>query len=696
MGDRVLQPQEAKTVPHEYKTLLKISESIASHRELPELFHDLAQLLGEVLQFDHLSVRLHDADRNVMRGHSLKGAWPAGADYELPVGGSLAGWVWENQQPVLFENIEHERGFSRVMQVLRQKNIKSCCSLPLTTVHRKLGAMTLGSFRERAYQPTDLSFLEQVAKQVAVAVDNALNFQQAQSVQQQLAREHHLSRLLLDVNNAVISKLDLRELFSAITACLRRVMQFAHISLALYERESNQLRIHALEFPQGRGVVHENIAVPLETAPAGVAFASRKPVLVDSIDTEKFPSEIARLLVAEGIKSTCSIPMTSRGQALGTLSVGSRQEAAFTEEDARLLTQVTNQFAMAVENALAYREIAELKDKLSEEKLYLQDEIRSEHHFGEIIGESPALRHILRQVETVASTDSTVLLLGETGTGKELIARAIHNLSSRRDRTLVKVNCAAIPTGLLESELFGHEKGAFTGAVAQRIGRFELANRGTIFLDEVGDIPLELQPKLLRVLQEQEFERLGSTRTMRVDVRLVAATNANLVQRVTEKQFRSDLYFRLNVFPILIPPLRERRDDIPLLVRHFVQQYGRRMKKSIETIPVTAMKVLSDYHWPGNIRELENFIERAVILSRGSKLEPPLGELLRQNKSSSAVSANNSGTLEEAEREHVLRALEDSNWVVGGPAGAATRLGMKRTTLHSLMRRLGISRPGIE
>jgi formate hydrogenlyase transcriptional activator len=553
--------------------------------------------------------------------------------------------------------------------------------------------MTLGSVHEREYKTTDLSFLELVAKQVAVAVDNALNFDQAQSVQRQLAREHHIFRLLLDVNNAVVSKLDLRQLFSAITGCLHRVIQFEYISIALYDRENKQLRIHALDFPQGKGLMHENILVPLATAPSGKAFTSQQPVLLRSIDIERFPSDIARLMIAEGVRSSCSIPLTSHGQALGTLTVGSLREAAFTERDAQLLTQVATQIALAVENALAYREIAELKDKLSDEKLYLQDEIRSEHNFEEIIGQSQALRQILKQVETVAPTDSTVLLLGETGTGKELIARAIHNLSSRGERTLVKVNCAAIPTGLLESELFGHEKGAFTGAIAQRIGRFELANQGSIFLDEVGDIPLELQSKLLRVLQEQEFERLGGTRTMRVNVRLIAATNTHLAEKVSEKQFRSDLYYRLNVFPILIPPLRKRPEDIPLLVSHFVQKYTRQMKKRIDTIPAAAMKALSEYDWPGNVRELENVIERAVILSRGSQLEPPLGELAKPKKPPSVVSAHSSGTLKEAERGHIVRALKETKWVVAGPTGAAARLGMKRTTLHSLMKRLGIRRP---
>ena len=693
MNEQKFQAQELDAIRSQYNTLLEVTESIASHRDLSDLFRDLAHVLRNILQFDHLSVRMHDPQRNVMRKQNLEASSLVELDYELPVSGSLAGWVWQNQQPVLFENIERADGFPRVMQVLLQRNIKSCCSLPLNTAHRRLGAMTLGSVREGAYQSKDLSFLEQVAKQVALAIDNALNFEQVQLVQRQLAREHHISQLLLEVNNAVVSKLDLRELFAAITACLHRVLQFAYISLALYDRESKQLRIHALDFPQGRGLMHEDILVPLETAPAGVAFTSRKPVLVRSIDTERFPSEVARLLIAEGIRSTCSIPMISRGEPLGAVTVGSLSEGAFTDGDARVLTQVTNQIAIAVENALAYREIAELKDKLSGENLYLQDEIRSEHNFKELIGQSPALRHILKQVETVAPTDSTVLLLGETGTGKELIARAIHNLSSRQERTLVKVNCAAIPTGLLESELFGHEKGAFTGAIAQRIGRFELANRGTIFLDEVGDIPLELQPKLLRILQEQEFERLGSMRTMRVDVRLIAATNSNLAELMTKKQFRSDLYYRLNVFPILVPPLRERREDIPLLVGHFVQKYIRQMKKRIDTIPTAAVKALTEYDWPGNVRELENFVERAVILSRGSKLEPPLTELAKHKNPASAASADNSATLEEAEREHIVRALKETKWVVGGPAGAATRLGMKRTSLSSLMKRLGINRP---
>jgi DNA-binding NtrC family response regulator len=375
------------------------------------------------------------------------------------------------------------------------------------------------------------------------------------------------------------------------------------------------------------------------------------------------------------------IPMTVRAMKAGAIEFLTKP---FRDED--LLN--------AVEQAInRSRHLEQLKNNSTEEKTDSEDELRSEISFSEIVGQSAALRRVLKEVETVARTDSTVLISGETGTGKELIARAIHNLSRRSSNPFVKLNCAAIPTGLLESELFGHEKGAFTGAIAQRIGRFELANRGTIFLDEIGDIPLMLQPKLLRVLQEREFERLGSTRTLHTDARLIAATNSNLANRVAEKQFRSDLYYRLNVFPVKVPALRERREDIPFLVRHFVQKYTRRIKKPIETIPPAAMDALSEYQWPGNVRELEHFIERAVILSPGSELQPPLAELSQQKKPSSAiaVSANNTSTLREAEREHIMRTLKDTNWVVGGPTGAAARLGMKRTTLNSLVKRLGIN-----
>src|SRR5579862_8317241 len=448
------------------------------------------------------------------------------------------------------------------------------------------------------------------------------------------------------------------------------------------------MRVMALDFPEGKGLIHEEMLIPLEGSIAGKAFRSRQPLLIDSADMEGFDSPTSQLLRDEGVRSVVCMPLLTHDRALGTLSLASLRDAAFDQGDVDLLTQVAGQVAIAVENALAFHEIDKLKNKLAQEKLYLEDEIRSEMSFDEIVGESPTLRSVLKQVETVAPTDSTVLIQGETGTGKELIARAIHNLSPRREHTFVKVNCAAIPTGLLESELFGHERGAFTGAIAHRVGRFELANGGTIFLDEVGDIPLELQPKLLRVLQEQEFERLGSTQTIRVDVRLVAATNRDLGAMVAARTFRSDLFYRLRVFPLLVPPLRERQEDIPALVRYFVEKHARRMNREVETIPTETLDALVHYAWPGNIRELENLIERAVIVSPGPILRVPLSDL----KLSSEPVGSDSLTLVAAEREHILKALEATHWVLAGPRGAAARLGMKRTTLQSRMRKLGVTR----
>ena len=456
--------------------------------------------------------------------------------------------------------------------------------------------------------------------------------------------------------------------------------------LALHDREINKLRLTALEFPEHEDIFIEDEIIDLEGNPAGRAFTTRQPVMSGLDHSADSVGKRA------GIKSGCTVPLISHDRVLGILGVARLSENAFTEDDAQLLTEVGKQVAIAVENALAYREIDALKNKLQEEKLYLQEEIRT-YNFEEIIGTSTTLKRALQDVQTVAPTDSTVLIFGETGTGKELIARALHNLSARQEHTLVKVNCAAIPTGLLESEMFGHEKGAFTGAVEQRKGRFELANRGTIFLDEVEEIPLELQPKLLRVLQEQEFERLGSGKTIRVDVRVLAATNADLAQLVAEKKFRSDLYYRLNVFPIAMPPLRERPEDIPLLVNLFAQRFAQQMKKPIKTISAETIIELSAYSWPGNIRELQNLIERAVILSRGSVLEVPLAELKQTPNVSLMNQSHGPIKLEAVEREHIMKVLREAGWVIGGTNGAAARLGLNRTTLNNRMRKLGITRP---
>jgi formate hydrogenlyase transcriptional activator len=476
--------------------------------------------------------------------------------------------------------------------------------------------------------------------------------------------------------------------FAAISAICRDVLRHEYTSLALLDKDTNQLRLYALDFPSGKGMIREEMMIPVEEAPAADAISKRQPVRFDERSLQDLNTEAARLLLAEELKSGICLPLLTRNGVLGTLNLASYRAGAFSDEDVEMLGQVAVQFAIALENALAYCEIEELKNRLAEENLILEDEMRSGYQFEEIVGESPALRHVLKQVETVAPTDSTVLLLGETGTGKERVARAIHHLSRRHEANFVKINCAAIPTGLLESELFGHEKGAFTGAIGQKVGRFELANRGTIFLDEVGDIPLELQPKLLRVLQEQEFERLGGSRTIHVDARVIAATNQDLNAMVAERQFRSDLFYRLNVFPVRIPPLRERTEDIPLLVRFFAQMYSRRLNRNVETIPSEVMDALVRYAWPGNVRELENLIERAVILSPGTVLRVPLAEL----QVTAGQATEGVATLEDAERDHILRALKASNWILSGPQGAANRLGMKRTTLQSRMKKLGITR----
>jgi formate hydrogenlyase transcriptional activator len=498
-------------------------------------------------------------------------------------------------------------------------------------------------------------------------------------------------RALLAVSEAIVSHRDVSALFHELADRLHQVVRFDYLGLQLHEAASNTVRTSVLEPP-------ETIAppaaggIPMEDIPAGLVWQTQRPVIISRVSQETRWPGLSKRVAPYGVQSGCYLPLTTARRRMGALAFACKQPDAYVETELEFLQLVANQVAVAVENAVAFQEIEALRDKLHKEKTYLEEEVRTEHNFGQIVGESPALHRVLKLAETVAPTGSTVLIRGETGTGKELVARALHDLSPRRDRTFVKLNCAAIPTGLLESELFGHEKGAFTGAIGQRVGRFELAHQGTLFLDEVGDIPLELQPKLLRVLQEQEFERLGSTRTIRVDVRLVAATNRDLARMVADGQFRSDLYYRLNVFPLLVPPLRERPDDIPRLVHHFAQRFARRMGRQIETVPSEVMDSLVRYPWPGNIRELQNVIERAVILSPGPSLHVPLGDLqpapgVPEEPTAEAV------TLADAEREHIVGVLRGTGWVVGGPDGAAARLGMRRSTLQWKMKKLGISRP---
>jgi len=465
--------------------------------------------------------------------------------------------------------------------------------------------------------------------------------------------------------------------------------------MTLFDPKTNEWRLHALEAIAG-GDEYLEAGIPTSLdSPAGRAITTRQPVIVKNLLLADYPSELMKRAIEAGYRSSCQAPLIAHDKVLGAVVLVSRTEAAFDEADAEMLSHIAKQLAIAVENARNYRDVELLKNKLVSEKLYLEEEIQSQYNFEEIIGQSATLKKILKQVATVAPTDSAVLLCGETGTGKELIARAIHNLSGRKERTLVKLNCAAIPTGLLESELFGHEKGAFTGAIAQRIGRFELANKGTLLLDEIGEIPLDLQPKLLRVLQEHEFERLGSSRTIKTDARLIAATNVDLPEMVAEKKFRSDLFYRLNVFPINIPPLRDRVGDIPLLIGYFAQKHSLRMNKRIDVVPKETVDALCEYSWPGNVRELENFVERSVILTSGNELQAPLSEL-RANGGSVAVSepvvaaGSSPVSLEENERRHILIVLEQTNGVIGGKGGAAEILGLPISTLRNRMKKLGL------
>jgi formate hydrogenlyase transcriptional activator len=696
-----------------YEALFRISEALSACGEPEELARVLADQLRELISFDHLDVLIFKEDSNEIEWHGW-GTQPV-AFPDLPVEETSSWHVFRTQEPLHVADWNADSTFPRLKQLLEDggRKIGSVIRVPLTTPHRRLGTLGIASRDRNAYRSEDVRFLQLLARAVALAIDDALNLKKSQAARLDLERQNARLEMLLDLTNRITSNLDLTELLRAISASVRQVMQCDVVGVTLPDSESGKFLLYALDFPHSEGFAHEKSVVSPgkgSTKP----FETLKPVILNHIEAGDLSPEEYAIITGEGLKSLCSIPLVNRGRALGVLGLGRREENSFSEDDAAFLMVAAGQIAIAIENALAYREISELKDKLAQEKLYLEEEIRSEMNFEQIIGTSSPLKHVLEMVETVASSDSTVLLLGDTGTGKELIARAIHDHSRRKQRTFVKLNCAAIPTGLLESELFGHEKGAFTGAISQKVGRLELADQGTLFLDEVGDIPLEIQPKLLRALQEREFERLGSTQTRKVNVRLIAATNRDLEKMIAEREFRSDLYYRLNVFPIRIPPLRERREDIPLLVRYFVQKSARQMQKQIETIPAAAMKTLTNWEWPGNVRELENFIERAVILTRGRSLEVPVAELSKARVSLSAsddglrgqdvarivketISALSNGAVRDAGEEHnekrrqeIVHVLQETKGRVGGADGAAARMGINRTTLLSRIKKFGI------
>ncbi len=605
--------------------------------------------------------------------------------------GASCGTAVYRKEPVYVTDILTDSLWDDYRDLVSPYGIRSVWSRPLfTSEGTALGTFAVLYREARSPGRTDLQLIEHASYITRIAIERQIN-------EEALRHERDRLRLLLEITNSMTSRLDLSQLVEALSTNLLSVTRCDFCALLLPDGDAGRLRLTTLYNPDSRGFLSDGTIVPIHGSSCGKAFWTGRTQHFDRLedvrdDPESFGNSagqrVYECVMGEGLVSGCDLPLIGRSGVIGVLAALKRSESAFGRDEIVFLEQVGRQVAIAVENALEYEKAIKDRDRETEQRRYLEQEIRVE--LGEIVGESPALKSALDLVSVVAPTDSSVLILGETGTGKELIARAIHNLSSRRERAFVKLNCAAIPLGLLESELFGHEKGAFTGAIAQKIGRFELANKGTLFLDEVGDIPLELQAKLLRVLQEQEFERLGSNRTHKVDVRLIAATHRDLASMVKQLTFREDLYYRLKVFPIHLPPLRQRREDIPRLVRHFVDLYAKRMNKSINQIPTDTIDALVRYRWPGNVRELQNFVERAVILSPHNVLRAPTAELEPFN----AHPERNVtvGGLAEVERDHILRALEASKWVIGGQNGAAERLGMKRTTLAYRMRRLGIRR----
>lgn len=666
-----------------YRALFQLAQSLSGHNDLQSLCESLDRSLRQVVEFDYLGLALYDADQNLIRLHAATGIQDVESRMTvLAVADSPAEWVLREQRPLVIPDLTVETRWPKFITYILSQGVRGGAFVPLSNGPRHLGNLAFGV--QSKYEPSEveLALLQRVASEVAVTVDAYL-------MQQQLTQQRDRLQVLFDVTNALVSKLPWNELFASISDQLSRIVKHDFALLTLCDEHTGRTRPYALHFTGEP--LFDTDAPDIEVAglPTAEALRSGKAVVLSQPDLERFPSPEYQRLVSLGFSASCSIPLITPNGTLGTLEIARMSAEPWAADDIDLLVQVAHQIAIAVENSLSYRELTETKEKLATENLYLQDEIRSDQNLTNMIGESPAFCALMKSVQIVAPTDASVLVLGETGTGKEMIARAIHDMSERKKRTFVKVNCPAIPATLLESELFGHEKGAFTGALGQKIGRFELADHGTLFLDEVGEIPLELQSKLLRAIQEQEFERLGSNRTIRVDIRVVAATNRDLKAMVAEGKFRSDLYYRLHVFPIEAPPLRDRKSDIPLLIRYFTQKYAQRMNRHIKSIPKAAIEALNGYDWPGNIRELQNLIERSVILTQGSLLQVAMPEA---QISTEAIPASRPALSSSHAREKILAALKEAGGVVGGKNGAAARLGLRRTTLQSRMKKLNIDR----
>ncbi|HEX6850949.1 MAG TPA: sigma 54-interacting transcriptional regulator [Candidatus Polarisedimenticolaceae bacterium] len=664
-----------------------------------EAFDRLTRLATSILHVPIALVTLVDGDRQFFK--SCVGLpEPAASQRQTPLEHSFCKHAVETGRPFLVPDARLDPLFTDNPAVYDVPVI-AYAGIPLTTAEgHTLGTFCIVDGRPRHWTDEEVEILQTLAASAMTEIGarrlaedlRGLSADLQHLVEartSELGRAEQRWRVLLRVNNAVVTCLDRDSLFEAVAGALRGVIPFDRAALVLDDPSDGMFKVLGVAGPvPSPPIIPVGTAWPREGGRSGWIAETGIPLRTDDLREDTRFYEHAPL-IREGILSALSVPLQAKGRVLGTLNVGSREVGRYSESDQELLVAIADQVALAIRNMLAYEEIAALKSRLEQENQYLQEECRAEVEFADLVGESPAIQQVLESVRMVAGTDSTVLVTGETGTGKELVVRAIHGLSQRKDKILVKVNCAALPGGVIESELFGHEKGAFTGALTRRVGRFELAKGGTLFLDEVGDLPLELQAKLLRVLQEGEFERVGGTQTIKVDVRVVAATNRELHKDVEEGRFRADLFYRLNVFPIPIPPLRDRAADVPRLTRHFAMLYATKMGKPIGAIEEPVLAKLMAYGWPGNVRELQNVVERAVILSRNGRLELD-GALAAP---SGAVRANPGRTLEEIERDHIVSVLESVGWRVSGERGAAKILGLKRTTLEARMSRLGISRP---
>ncbi len=690
-----------------YRTLLEINNAIITNLNQKALLHAISKALRRVIPFDRAAFTLYDPSRDIFRFLAIEGTVTSShfrAGLEFGRGESISAWVFDHQRPALCHDIQKEQRYPNDRYLVAE-GLNSYCVAPLMIGGKSIGTLNLASENTNQYSEADAEFLCELGTQVALAVSNMTYFEEIAALNDKVEYTAQRYRTLLEINNAIITNLTPEDLLRSLSDILRQVVHFSGAALTLYNPDSKTFRYYALESAFQSDHFQVGIEFDRRQTISAWVFDNQRAVVRRDIETEQQYPNDARL-VAAGIFSACIVPLVVGGKSIGTLNVGSTERNQYSDEDLETLQETANQVALAVANMLSYEEIVELKGRLENENVYLQEEIRTEHNFEEIIGNSPALLAALRKVEQVAPTDSTVLINGETGTGKELIARAIHDRSARKNRPLLKVNCSAISAGLVESELFGHVKGAFTGAFERHIGRFELADGGTIFLDEIGELPLGTQVKLLRVLQEREFEPVGSNRPVKVDVRVIAATNRNLPESIKAGDFRSDLYYRLNVFPIDVPPLRQRGTDISQIAMFFLARFSKKFGKKIQGMPRATVDRLMSYSWPGNIRELQNVIERAVILSQSSVLELEADVIPALMPADSSIMDDQSNvvecilppavptslTLEEIERGHIVTVLNQTRGVVEGPRGAAKILGLHPNTLRHRMQKLGLKR----